>query len=290
MPWEQPVGSYDHETAEDAPTETPEDTPERDTDTPNTPSDESGTSLQPTEGLEGYWAFDSISDRTIPDISGHGHNGTKHGDPQQIPGAVGQALSFDGEDDFVEVDMTRELQTRGSFTIEAWIKTTESTTGGTPLGLYTYDGSGRGEGTHINANSDTISFQARHSSGYGQPGGGAKNDPYYHIPGEAPEIVPDQWHHTALKYDKQARMIGLYVDGEKGFSLEAPKDPRVDDSFLAIGARPDSEAGSASVKNHFAGGVDEVVVYTQALSDATIQQHANRGGSSSPWTSRPRSP
>lgn len=238
-------------------------------------SGKSITGVQPTEGLKGYWSFESISDRTVPDESGHDHDGTIQGDPQPISGAVGQALAFDGKDDSVKVDMTPELQTTGSFTLELWVQTMESTDGGRPLGLYTYNGNGQGEETFISAKSNRIGFHARHSTGFGQAGGGAENDPYYHIPGEPLEITPSRWHHIALKYDRQAQTIAMYVDGEPEFSLSAPKDPRVDDTYLTIGAEPASGTSDVA-KEHFTGGIDEVLVYTQALSDETIQQHADR--------------
>lgn len=229
--------------------------------------------IKPTDGLDGYWSFDSVDGRTVPDESGSGHDGTVHGDPRQVRGPVGRALEFDGRDDFVRVGMTPELQTTGSFTLELWMKTTESTVNSTPLGLYTYDGNGQGEGTWINATSNTVTFTARHSSGFGQPGGGAQNDPYYHIAGESPTITPSRWHHVALKRDRQARTIEMYVDGAREFSLAAPDDPRVDDTALTIGARP--VEGNA-VKNHFLGGIDEVLVYGTALSDERIREHASR--------------
>ena len=52
----------------------------------------------PTTGLVGYWKFDG----NASDSSGLGNNGTLVGGPTFTTGKIGQALSFDGVDDFVQ--------------------------------------------------------------------------------------------------------------------------------------------------------------------------------------------
>lgn len=56
-----------------------------------------------TTGLVGLWSFngDDISGTTAYDRSGSGNNGTLTGGPTKTTGQVGQALSFDGSDDYV---------------------------------------------------------------------------------------------------------------------------------------------------------------------------------------------
>lgn len=80
-------------------------------------------------GLVGYWTFDGAdignSGVTAKDKSGNSNNGTltgANGLPISVAGKVGQALSFDGVDDYVPVyNQTIFQLTRGA--VSAWIKT-----------------------------------------------------------------------------------------------------------------------------------------------------------------------
>ena len=57
-----------------------------------------------TDGLVGYWSFDGqyIEEATSTDQSGEGNDGTIVGATPQA-GIIGQALSFDGVDDYVNM-------------------------------------------------------------------------------------------------------------------------------------------------------------------------------------------
>lgn len=216
-----------------------------------------------------HWSLDEVG-ATVPDESRNGHHGTVHGNPERISGVVDGAYRFDGNDDFVLVNMSETLKTTGSFTLSLWIRTTR---GSTVLGLYTYNGNGQGEGVRIKVNRSRVNFQARHSSGFGQSGGGAANDPYYHIPNDPPRLTTGVWHHLALRYDAQAEIISLLVNGTETASLSASKPPRTDDTYLLIGARPASDGGNYPDQlalDHFAGDIDEVRIYHRALNASSL--------------------
>ncbi len=72
--------------------------------------------------LVAHWRFDESSGTTALDSSGNGLNGTLEGDPQWVPGVIGGALEFDG-DDYVDFGAP-EVFDFGTedFTITAWIK------------------------------------------------------------------------------------------------------------------------------------------------------------------------
>ena len=82
-----------------------------------------------TDGLVSYWTFDkeNIINEMVKDVWGD-NNGTIRGNPKVVPGHVGEALKFDGKDDFVNLttlgDFGRQMAT---FTFEAWIKTSNET-------------------------------------------------------------------------------------------------------------------------------------------------------------------
>ena len=77
-----------------------------------------------TDGLIAYWTFDDEGDIAY-DLAGTNH-GTLMNGPTWTTGQIGGALSFDGDDDYVEIgDIggTDDLALAGSnFTISSWIK------------------------------------------------------------------------------------------------------------------------------------------------------------------------
>src|SRR5690606_20679208 len=71
--------------------------------TPQTVNASQNSSM--TSGLVGEWSFNGadISGTTAYDRSGSGNNGTLTNGPTPTFGKVGQALSFDGTDDYISV-------------------------------------------------------------------------------------------------------------------------------------------------------------------------------------------
>jgi hypothetical protein len=75
------------------------------------------------EGLAAYWTFDAdtIEGDTIKDVWGD-HDGTIFGDPEIVAGQAGQALKFDGQEDYIEVPDSEEFKISGkAVSVEAWI-------------------------------------------------------------------------------------------------------------------------------------------------------------------------
>ena len=77
-----------------------------------------------TDGLVSYWTFNrqDIADNTVKDVWGP-NNGTIVGDPIIVPGRMGDALEFDGIDDFVNLTTLGDFGSQlGTSTFEAWVK------------------------------------------------------------------------------------------------------------------------------------------------------------------------
>ena len=78
-----------------------------------------------TDGLVSYWTFDRgyIINETVKDVWGN-NDGTLIGNPKVVPGQVGEALEFDGIDDFVNLTTLGDFGGQiGTSSFEAWIKT-----------------------------------------------------------------------------------------------------------------------------------------------------------------------
>ena len=80
-------------------------------------------------------------------------------------------------------------------------------------------------------------------------------------PYERERLKDGQWHHIAVTFDQ--KYLRLYVDGKKIGEKEQPG---------ALGGNGSARAymGSFGSREHFEGGIDEVEVYTEALTDKQI--------------------
>lgn len=69
--------------------------------------------------LIGHWRFDESSGNVAFDTSGNGNDSIING-AQSVPGVGGNALEFDGVDDYVETPI---LDVPMDGTVEAWVNT-----------------------------------------------------------------------------------------------------------------------------------------------------------------------
>ena len=74
-------------------------------------------------GLVARYSFDEPSGEMASDSSGHGFAGRIVG-ATRVPSPRGQALRFDGRDDYVDCGMPAGMQLSGDLTIEAWVRPT----------------------------------------------------------------------------------------------------------------------------------------------------------------------
>lgn len=205
----------------------------------------------------------------VADETGNGYDGTAINgattsatDPA-IPGSPGTCRygTFDGSDDYIDLAGLPNLT--GSFTITAWIKADElggdqrifaddqSNSGGFALSLG--DG-GNGKLRFFSRSVNPVILDTRNAV-----------------------ISVGNWHHVAAVHDVDAKTREIYVDGvavvlstggtSSTYSGTWGRDP----GAASIGGE-NSAAGSEAVPHwRFKGDLDEVRVYTDALSQAQIQ-------------------
>ena len=73
-------------------------------------------------GLVGLWHFDEEMGATVVDSSGNGNDGNVYEATTGVSGKFGNALSFDGNSDYVEFGSVVTGLIGGDYTVEAWIK------------------------------------------------------------------------------------------------------------------------------------------------------------------------
>ncbi|SCA62925.1 hypothetical protein SCG7109_AF_00070 [Chlamydiales bacterium SCGC AG-110-M15] len=186
---------------------------------------------------------------------------------------AGTALSFDGQNDVVEleyfsvdggIDSGHELDDTNSMTVETWFKTSvnqgtlisdwdksAATTVGQNFRLY-WD--------KTNTESNTLHFEVSTVSG-----ASVKVD-------SGLQLNDNQWHHVAASLDSNTQVIQLYVDGELISEATPPVGETAsilqnDTSSVLVGAALDSPLQHA---DHFEGVIDELRIWALARSSSDI--------------------
>jgi hypothetical protein len=172
-------------------------------------------------------------------------------------GKVGQAFSFDGVDDYVQIGAPANLRLTSALTTEAWIYATNPA-----MGRYQTTFNKEGEYELGLTPTGRLWWAIANSSP-----GWVSIDTGYAVPA-------NQWLHVALTYD--GSVIKTYVNGALVHSLAGSGpigDAHASQNDFRIGGRQ-------AIPDYFAGRVDELGVYNTALSAADIQElyYAGKAG------------
>jgi len=182
------------------------------------------------------------------------------------------ALTFDGDDDYVDCGTDASIQFTKNFTFEAWIYATE-TNSEHKIVDKTTDGSDKQYSFEVWDGKLVLQYEKSANNAW--MGGGT--------------ILPDTWTHVAVTMDDSlaTRLYingnqvtdGLYHETDKGygtwsggyytFSTEVVTKP----NHLLIGR---STSGMQHNGWHFEGKIDEVRAWNKALSKSQIQANMNK--------------
>lgn len=225
----------------------------------------------PTEdpSLVGWWKMDDVGTGTAVDFSGYANDGILKGDPQWVPGHEGDALRFDGVDDWVAIkNLHYESSGLEEATIAAWIRTG----GSGDQAIASFD---RNEYWRLEVNGS--------GGGAGEIGFSVMTDAGQADMGSNTRIDDNEWHHVAAVFNKGR--LDIYIDGRPDAQIVSGSTFGTGTTrYGFIGAR--SEAGSfdgdTGNANPFAGDLDDVRIYDRALSGAEIRALAGREEASAP--------
>jgi len=206
-----------------------------------------------SNGLAASWVMDEDSGNYVYDSSGNDNTGTL-GDgtctpgsgkcPDWVLGRYGSALSFDGEDDYINVPHSSSLMPTEAITVEAWIKPSDVSGTKDIVGKY--------------RSTPQTGYQFRVTNGQLRGIIGTGEEGRTHVAGT---IDINIWTHVAMSYDGQK--IILYVNGQSftnDFGTVA--DIALEGRSLIIS---DIWFGSP-----FNGLIDEVRIYNRALTQGEI--------------------
>jgi len=221
-----------------------------------------------TSGLVGYWTFDGadVSGTSATDRSGAGNTGTLTNGPIRGIGKIGQALSFDGINDYVDVGDMASLEGVSQVTLSTWVK--PSSLSAIYLGLISKQSSLTSDMSLISGGPDLgdsshVAFVMRNGSdSYG----------YTIDPGN---LVVGQWTHVVGIFDgsgsDNSRRLSIYVNGNKReltFSGTIPTTTPANSTNMTLGL---------SGSYYFSGTIDESRTYSRALSLSEVRALYNQG-------------
>lgn len=227
-----------------------------------------GTTPDVTTNRAGYWKFDDGSGATATDSSGNGNNGTLINTPSWITnGKISGALSLNGTNQSVQVADAASLRMATSFTIAAWVK--PDAVPGSGGRAYIIDKEAA-VGTNYELDLENGYF------GTGGPGfvfnfnsTGCCDD---HNARYVMAVNTGTWYHVAGVYDSTAATQTLYVNGTA-----------VATNSVA-GLPPQSGSGNLLYfgeqlgGNYLTGTIDEIKIYSRALSASEILALYNYSG------------
>ncbi|MEO2005859.1 MAG: LamG domain-containing protein [Candidatus Poribacteria bacterium] len=211
------------------------------------------------DGVIGYWPMEEGGD--VEDVIG-GNHGVVNGDVKEIAGKFGGALEFDGLSDVhIEGSDALNFADVDTFSVSVWANADSDA----PV-----EGAVPGQccGTIV-AQRDVNGWALRYDSR--QAGteyefivnaGGWKGDGAFGIQ----QPPPNEWHHYVGVLD--AGTMKMYFDGE--FVME-----EVAGAVTSVGF--ETEIGHAG-DGGFVGGIDEVVIYSIALSDDQVMANFETPG------------
>ncbi len=201
-----------------------------------------------------HWAFDEESGVVAGDSSVNGNNATVEGAASWATGKVGGALSFDGIDDYVDVDGVSSLDNLGPLTYAVWIKPDSLTT--QFIIAKDHQTKAWDVSTALSMTMTSFKFEVKGETSLVR----ATN---WHT------AVANQWQHIAVTWDGGASASGvhIYINGSEVESYRTSIDGVAlsgdTGTNIRIGAREDG-------RFMFGGQMDEVSIYDRELSEEEV--------------------
>lgn len=210
--------------------------------------------------LVSWWSAES----TLADVVGNNHGTMKNGPapgPGQpggqsyAPGKAGRGLIFDGIDDFIQIPHDASQNITGDLTIEGWIKpTANSASEPTIISKRSLDNNFCPYFLYLLADG-RMAFASRNGGSWAVDA--------------TPAAVPlNQWSHVAVTI--AGGQLRLFVNGIQAYSNASAVSRPAVTGVLSIGAAINDSFPSASPAGPFPGSIDELALYSRALSPGEI--------------------
>ena len=192
----------------------------------------------------GHWMLDEGSGTTFIDSSPAGNDATTVGSPTWIAGQIGQAVEFDGTNDYATVADNDSLDITDAITMAYWVRPDKTAT------QYPFR----------KTNAYELSLN---TSGY--PFVRLNGSNTYRIDSVLTLYPADgeTWMHMAATYDGSD--VRLYVNG-----TEVPESPVAGPTSIAVNSNALGIGAEGAGASKYEGALDDVRLYDRALTPAEI--------------------
>jgi hypothetical protein len=213
---------------------------------------------QTATGPAAAYGFSEGAGTTTSDASGNGITGQMQGATWTTAGKYGNAVAFNGSNSYIDLGNPSSLQITGSMTWSAWAYATGNLPDDGQIVARSDDYSGWQLKTSADTGNRTFAVAV-------SPNGTSHTQRY-----SKTVLSLNTWYHVAGVYNAAAKTLDIYVNGV------------LDDGTLK-GAVSSSQflpnlnttIGKRSGGLYFKGTIDELRIYTRALSQAEIQTDMN---------------
>lgn len=210
-------------------------------------------------GLVGYWKFDEGTGTQAGDFSGFRNHGTLTNGPTWTTGKLGQALTFDGTNDYVLIPHNAaQNSASGDLTISLWMK--PSVDFDTASSIWTLIRKQNGAGTQ------GWDWVINDAGVDGQTGificNGSGCDP---LPSGDLVWNANQWYHFVVVFDAVNLDARYYRDGVLIATVTSGPSGYVQSTGSI-------RIGDSQFSSDFPGVMDEVRLYNRQLSAAEVKQ------------------
>jgi prepilin-type N-terminal cleavage/methylation domain-containing protein len=210
-------------------------------------------------GMVGYWTFDEGAGTTANDSSGYGNTGTLQNAPTWTSGPTGDALTFNGTNQYVLVPEVPLFEISTSWTVSAWFQLTSLPASGNFYSIVSRDDSNGDSNYNLIVDNGHFGAGSGVVVNFNPTSGGNQYAKY------VTALSTGVWYHLSGIYDSSAQTLTLYLNGSNvtrasvaGFSPDTGSGPG-----LGIA----TEDGSFPAQ-YFPGTIDDVRIYNRALSDS----------------------
>ncbi len=228
-------------------------------------------------GLVGHWTFDGADlVSNVVDKSGNGNHGNMSGftstSSAKVVGKLGQALKFDGVDDYINAGDIESIDTSTALSGCAWVKHTTITNDD---GIFAKITGGSGDGFIFFR--DDVGATSGRTDGYNIYFADSGDTDTVRIESATNASPLNKWTQVCFTFQTAtANGLHLYVNGVEDanspVSTASIGAINAGTAMLSIGERLD-------FSNPFNGTIDDVRIYNRALSASEVKQLYNLGGS-----------
>lgn len=196
-----------------------------------------------------YLKFGENQGDVAYDSSPYGNDGALHG-PTWVKGILGPGLSFDGLDDYVRVPYASVFDLTDALTIEAWIKSSNTV---------------KADQTILTKKAGAVSYWTFR---FWDTTGRLQFIPV--VDGAGPSVqgttvlANNTWYHVVATYNRA--LMRIYVNGI--LNAQVPETRALD-----VVADANVDVGRVEAANYFIGIIDEVRIYSRALTAREVLEH-----------------